>query len=62
MHVYPVSSTSIKNLICQLDPIAFRAVDMFPQRIKKGVPDINILGKDAVIKVHCQETLYLSVF
>jgi hypothetical protein len=37
LYINLVSSTPMKNaryLICQLNPIAFRAVDMFPQTIK----------------------------
>lgn len=47
------------GLIAPFNPIALSVVDMFPQRIKKGFPDINVLDKDVMRKIQCQETLYL---
>src|SRR5690554_1360990 len=34
IYIYPISTTLVKNLTCQLNPITFRAVDMLPQTIK----------------------------
>ena len=42
-HIYPISTTLLIHLICQLDPTPILTFDMFPQAIKTRVSVIKSL-------------------
>ena len=45
IHIYPISSTPIKNLTCQLNPTHIFSVDLFPHKQKIRI---------SKVKRHCQ--------